>query len=142
MKLYKFNIILIKKNIFISFFFQISIMIVYKKVPDELCWIFSNSLMDFFAENQVTDITVLSALHLPVESSDEKKVFFAHLNKVNTLLLNFSMFHAEWKIKDDKNLWHIIFRSIRKESKMKKLKDAIDKTLQQKNSLSWNEKKL
>ncbi len=50
--------------------------------------------------------------------------------------------NGEWKIKDDKNLWHIIFRSIRKESKMKKLKDAIDKTLQQKNSLSWNEKKL
>ena len=50
--------------------------------------------------------------------------------------------NGEWKLKEDKNLWHIIFRSIRKESRMNKLKDAIDKSLQQKNSLSFNEKKL
>ena len=37
--------------------------------------------------------------------------------------------NGEWKLKEDKNLWQIIYRSIRKESRMSKLKDAIDKSL-------------
>ena len=35
--------------------------------------------------------------------------------------------NGEWKLKEDKNLWHIIFKSIREETRMSKLKDAIDK---------------
>ena len=74
-----------------------------------------------------------------MENSKLGSLFEEMENKGGTMYVDEN---GEWKIKDDKNLWHIIFRSIRKESKMKKLKDAIDKTLQQKNSLSWNEKKL
>ena len=61
-----------------------------------------------------------------MESSKLGSLFEEMQNQGGTMYVDDN---GEWKLKEDKNLWHIIFRSIRKESRLNKLKDAIDRSL-------------